>query len=1159
MKDGKTVVFATASDIYFAQEGVTGTVLKKSSGWLIKDRDSDNQDGVEFTIALCVGYLGYDAIVGSIDGQIIRFKGTNVFEAKDAHNGSCNCIFTRPDESGFLSGGSDAKILIWNSKFEKQKEIDARNFDCEIPLINPRIRALFESPDKSQIIVGTRSGSIFKLNNEGKAKQVHSAHSDNELWGLCAVPNKEEIITCAGDNLLIKWDIKNKKATKCYHLDYTAACCDVSSDGNLVAVGCQNGYLIVIDCETFSIVKFKKKDRFKEINVVKFSPNNQFLAVGASDNSIILYRVNGWQNQGMLGGHKSPVIKIDWSADSQYIHSNGYHLENLFFKVESRTLLNNGIEITKSTKWATWTCLFGWQTIGIWTPNSTGMDINATCRSQDGQLLVTGDDYGRLKIFKFPSFTKNANHFNIHGHASYISNVCFNTSGNKLFSLGQIDNTIMQWGVEQRKIEDSKVMDTSGFDESDLDTFKKVKLETQILAEALQISEINPKMGMFDLASIERGDQLLAEKPFKKQAEKSTPDNYQKSTKSKEPPEGSLFLRHIFGYRSFDCKGNLFFLGNSDMIVFSSAAVPIVMNTDSKEQKFFNYHNDDLVAMDVSKNKQYCVTGSVCSQANANENDYLIWDTTTMMEAGRVTEFHAGSVKLVKFSLDSTMIASVGKDEPHKLAIHDWRDNRLLCSSIVDHNSVFDIDWLDKTHLVTVGKTHIKFWSIKLKSLTSYNGSWEKFKPTPLICCKYGKEACYTGASNGDIGVWVNCIKKTGVKAHDGTVFCLFYQDTSEELYSGGKDGLVKVWKISGENLSPLKTIFDAGQLGDPDKEFIAVRTLDRHSDGSTLIGTRNSKIIKLSSKGNEPVVLMDSHYEGNLSCLAVHPQKPLFITAASDKTLRLWNPLKRTMEKKLWVDHEIIALDWSSNGEYIIAGSISNELFLFDSNLNKLFEGLSHFAQKKGYKINTVKFNPENSKIAVGALGVTGEVEFLEIGESYKLKRLCVVLVDGHGGIINMDWAAASNYLMVNTESQELKFIKVDTNQIISPTDAKNIEWATWTCQYGYATLGVFPTMLGEDVNSVCRNKAKNLIATGDDLQNVSLFRFPAVQTKCGCKKYVAHSAPVAALQFILEDHGLISIGGRDKSIILWNTDFGDDTQHKEEWLHGTGISYDP
>lgn len=274
---------------------------------------------------------------------------------------------------------------------------------------------------------------------------------------------------------------------------------------------------------------------------------------------------------------------------------------------------------------------------------------------------------------------------------------------------------------------------------------------------------------------------------------------------------------------------------------------------------------------------------------------------------------------------------------------------------------------------------------------------------------------------------------------------------------------------------------------------------------------------------------------------------------------MRLWDPLKRTMDKKIWVKHEIIALDWSNHGEYIVAGSKADELVLYDANLVQIFSGVSHFGKKKNLRISRVKFSPDDSKIAVGAYGNPGDVEILEVSKDKKLKRLFVIQVDFESGIIKFDWSIDSHYLMVNTESYELKFVNINSQELIKPSSSKIIDWTTWTCIYGYATLGVFPNILGEDVGAVCRSGNRQVIATGDDLQQVNLFRFPAMQTKCGCKKYSAHSASVVDVRFILNDHGLVSIGGKDKSIVVWNTDFGGDNKFKDEWLHGTGISYDP
>ena len=54
-------------------------------------------------------------------------------------------------------------------------------------------------------------------------------------------------------------------------------------------------------------------------------------------------------------------------------------------------------------KWDTWTCILGQSCLGIWPAYTDVTDINASCVSRDGQVIATGDDFGYVKIFKFPS------------------------------------------------------------------------------------------------------------------------------------------------------------------------------------------------------------------------------------------------------------------------------------------------------------------------------------------------------------------------------------------------------------------------------------------------------------------------------------------------------------------------------------------------------------------------------------------------------------------------------------------------------------------------------------------------------------------------------------------------------------------------------------
>lgn len=83
----------------------------------------------------------------------------------------------------------------------------------------------------------------------------------------------------------------------------------------------------------------------------------------------------------------------------------------------------------KDEKWYTWTCMFGWHVQGIWPPCSTGSDINSVDRSKDGQHIVVGDDFGRVKMFKYPSPVPNSGACKYTGHSSYVGAVRFTYDG----------------------------------------------------------------------------------------------------------------------------------------------------------------------------------------------------------------------------------------------------------------------------------------------------------------------------------------------------------------------------------------------------------------------------------------------------------------------------------------------------------------------------------------------------------------------------------------------------------------------------------------------------------------------------------------------------------------------------------------------------------
>ena len=63
-------------------------------------------------------------------------------------------------------------------------------------------------------------------------------------------------------------------------------------------------------------------------------------------------------------------------------------------------------------------------------------------------------------------------------------------------------------------------------------------------------------------------------------------------------------------YRGYDCRDNVFCLKTGE-IVYHVAALGIVLNTEQNQQRFYNFHTDDILCLAVSPDMSLVATGQV--------------------------------------------------------------------------------------------------------------------------------------------------------------------------------------------------------------------------------------------------------------------------------------------------------------------------------------------------------------------------------------------------------------------------------------------------------------------------------------------------------------------------------------------------------------------
>jgi WD40 repeat protein len=136
---------------------------------------------------------------------------------------------------------------------------------------------------------------------------------------------------------------------------------------------------------------------------------------------------------------------MDFSRDGKVLMTNNARFEIIFFDLTTGKV-HNKYEVLKEEKWDTFTCIMGWQVQGIWPPCSRGLDINSVDRStKGGDVLVTGDDFAKIKLFRYPCARPNSAFVKYSGHSAQVTNVRFSYDCEYVISTGGHEKSIIQW------------------------------------------------------------------------------------------------------------------------------------------------------------------------------------------------------------------------------------------------------------------------------------------------------------------------------------------------------------------------------------------------------------------------------------------------------------------------------------------------------------------------------------------------------------------------------------------------------------------------------------------------------------------------------------------------------------------------------------------
>jgi WD40 repeat protein len=188
------------------------------------------------------------------------------------------------------------------------------------------------------------------------------SHFEGEAWGL-EVLDDGHVVTCGDDNRVMLFDStkrqfvrggkisdKKMKDPSKKSMASTVSQMPPNKQARAVAVSKRHSHLVV--CSNLGKVSIRSFDDFDKkvgslkepkhwCEVAKYSPCEDYLAIGSHDNHVYIYQIDPETHEYKLytkdTRNHAWINAIDWSSDSKDIRTSSGDYEVLYFNIEAKS------------------------------------------------------------------------------------------------------------------------------------------------------------------------------------------------------------------------------------------------------------------------------------------------------------------------------------------------------------------------------------------------------------------------------------------------------------------------------------------------------------------------------------------------------------------------------------------------------------------------------------------------------------------------------------------------------------------------------------------------------------------------------------------------------------------------------------------------------
>ena len=679
---------------------------------------------------VCFAFASKDCMAGTILGNLLQWDGQIASEPIPGHTKKISSMLAKSNM--LLTAGEDGLIVVWNSSLTKISSIDVNkmlNKECVIRALDMNNLGVY--------LIGTADSNLITINQNEYHAWING-HSKEELWGLCTSPNKDQFITCGGDKEICLWE--PTKLIFRQSCPNEAKACDWAANGLFAVIGFVGGKIVTIDPGNELKQISEMQSTFKEnkwIPDIKIAPNCQLVVFGgapkASHIELAKVQENGESLQhtktidiGLIG----TLIHLDWDVTSTNLVTNSSNFELIYVNVITSSVVK--ASVFADTEWHTWTSVFGFNVKGLTLSFGDSIDVNAVCRSYNKKVLAIGDDYANVKLYKYPYVDANATCKIYIGHSSRVSKIGF-IRDKYLVSIGRADKAVIVWDLSldlPSSIEEVTMEEEESEDYSEAEDEDAIPKESDFISKQEEVEGI-----------IEPSDFV------------KLPDM------QSQAPRVNLRLKYAYGYKAKNCKNNVAYLKDG-CIVYNTAALGIVQNTENNTQRYFNWHTGEIISVAFHPDGIKVATGE-----RKDKPSIHVWDSTT---CNKIMSFQGQlevGIKCLAYSYTGDYLVAIDMSPYHVLAVYDANNAILLGISKTDRANILDIAFQEENVLITVGVKHYMLWKISNKCLTSRKGIFGD-RNDILGCVAAQRELVLTGNKEGELYDWKGVAINSSIRNH---------------------------------------------------------------------------------------------------------------------------------------------------------------------------------------------------------------------------------------------------------------------------------------------------------------------------------------------------------------------------------------------------------